>query len=98
MKTNDNFILRDIAGEYVLIPTKEAAQSFNGMLHLTSTAAFIWEMADQCKTMDEIAFRIVDEFETDIETAKRDVRGFLYEFYIRGFVEDIPEFEEKNAL
>lgn len=93
MRTNDNFILRDIAGEYILIPTKEAAQSFNGMLHLTSTAAFIWEKVDQCHTLEEIAEEVVKEFEIDKETAMTDVIGFLREFYIRGFVYDIPELE-----
>ena len=38
MRTNKNFILRGIADEYMLVPINEAAQEFNGILHLTETA------------------------------------------------------------
>lgn len=96
MRTNDNFILRDIAGEYVLIPINEAAQDFNGVLHLTETASFIWKMVDECYDIDEIADKVVDEYETKKETAIKDVYGFLWEFYIRGFVYDIPELEKRS--
>ena len=46
MKTNSEFILREIAGEAVLIPTGEASQNLNGMIHLTETGAFIWKQVD----------------------------------------------------
>ncbi len=94
MKTNKNFILRDVAGEHILIPINEAAQSFNGMLHLTSTAAFIWKMVDKCDSLNEIINEIVNEYEVDKKQAKEDIYGFLWEFYIRGFVLDIPELEK----
>ena len=96
MKTNNNFILRNIADEYVLIPVKEAAQSFNGMLHLTSTADYIWECVDKCDNLDEVIKSLMNEFEVDEEIAKNDVYGFLNELYIRNMVLDIPEFENKE--
>ena len=91
MKTNSEFILREIAGEAVLIPTGEASQNLNGMIHLTETGAFIWKQVDTAA--EEITERIRLEFEVDEETARRDVRGFLHELYIRGLVADIAEFE-----
>lgn len=95
MKTNSEFILREIAGEAVLIPTGEASQNLNGMIHLTETGAFIWKQVDTAADLEEITSRIISEFEVDEKTARRDVRGFLYELYIRGLVTDIPEFEQK---
>ena len=35
MKTNSDFILREIAGDAVLIPTGKASQTMNGMIRLT---------------------------------------------------------------
>ena len=93
MKTNSEFILREIAGESVLIPTGEASQHLNGMIHLTETGAFIWKQVDTAADLEEITERIRSEFEVDEETARRDVRGFLHELYIRGLVADIAEFE-----
>ena len=42
MKIVKEFILREIAGETILVPTGTAAQEFNGMLSMTDTARFIW--------------------------------------------------------
>lgn len=95
MKTNGEFILREIAGEAVLIPTGSASQNLNGMIRLTETGAFIWKQVDTAADLKEIIARIISEFEVDEKTARRDVRGFLYELYIRGLVTDIPEFEQK---
>ena len=92
MKTNSEYILREIAGETVLIPTGSASQKLNGMIRLTETAAFIWKQVDTARDLSEIIRRIQEEFEVDEETAGRDVRGFLYELYIRDMVRDIPEF------
>lgn len=94
MKTNSEYILREIAGETVLIPSGSASQKLNGMIRLTETAAFIWKQVDTARDLSEIIRRIQEEFEVDEETAGRDVRGFLYELYIRDMVRDIPEFAE----
>ena len=46
MKTNENYILREIDGESILIPIGEASEHLNGMIHLTPTASFIWKEVD----------------------------------------------------
>ena len=46
MKTNKEYVLREIAGEPLLIPTGMASQKLNGMIRLTETAAFIWKQVD----------------------------------------------------
>ena len=43
MKRNTDFMLRDIAGEVILVPTGAATQQFNGMITLNEVAAFIWK-------------------------------------------------------
>ena len=65
MRTNKNFILRGIADEYMLVPINEAAQEFNGILHLTETASFIWKMVDQCETITDIVKKVIEEYEVD---------------------------------
>ncbi|HJC90789.1 MAG TPA: PqqD family protein [Candidatus Mediterraneibacter excrementigallinarum] len=97
MKTNSEYMLREIAGESVLIPTGSASQKLNGMIRLTDTAAFIWKQVDTAADLREITERVREEFDVDNETARRDVRGFLYELYIRGMVLDVPELEQKGT-
>ena len=74
MKRNTDFMLRDIAGEVILVPTGAATQQFNGMITLNEVAAFIW--------------KIMDEFEVDEETARTDVEGFVGVLYEHGLVLD----------
>ena len=95
MKTNKDFILREIVGESVLIPTGKAANDINGMIHLSDTAIFIWKLYDQKENLEEIVKEVINEFEIDEETARRDVYGFSEILYNDGIILDIPEFEAK---
>ena len=95
MKTNKEYALREISGEPLLIPTGMASQKLNGMIRLTETAAFIWKQVDTATDLEDIVEKILQEFEVDEETARRDVYGFLRELYVRDIVREIPEFTER---
>ena len=86
MKRNTNFILREIAGENILVATGEAAQIFNGMITLNDVASFIWKNIDECKTVDKLIASILDEFDIDKETAKKDVENFTTQLIRIGMV------------
>lgn len=93
MKTNKEYMLREIAGETVLVPTGSASQKLNGMIRLTESAAYIWKQVDTAADLEEIVARVQDEYGVDEDTARRDIYGFLRELYVRGIVQDIPELE-----
>ena len=61
MKTNKEYVLREIAGEPLLIPTGMASQKLNGMIRLTETAAFIWKQVDIASDLEEIVERMARE-------------------------------------
>ena len=77
MKKNNEFILRNIAGEVVLVPTGTITQNFNGLITLNSVGAFIWEHLEVAKDKEELVKLILDEYDIDEETAKRDTEAFL---------------------
>lgn len=97
MKTNKDYIFREIVGENVLVPSGQAAQKINGMIHLSETASFIWGLYDKKKNLDEIVGAVLDEFEIDTETARRDVFGFSELLYKEGIIMEVPEFENGKA-
>lgn len=86
MKRNTNFILREIAGENILVATGEAAQIFNGMITLNEVASFIWKNIDECKTVDKLIASILEEFDIEEETARRDIESFTAELIRMGMV------------
>lgn len=96
MRTNENYILREIDGESILIPIGEASEHLNGMIHLTPTAAFIWKEVDNSNCLEEIIQKLMGKYEVTEEIARRDIYGFLSEFYKRQMVLEIPEFENNT--
>lgn len=85
MKLNPDYILRNVAGEMIVVPTGSASQKFNGMLNLNDTAAFLWENVETASSRETLVQMVLNEFEVDEETAVRDVNGFLDMLLQKGF-------------
>lgn len=85
MKLDSDYILRNIAGEKVIVPTGKASQKFNGMITLNDTAAFLWECISSGMNRQEMIVKIQEEFEVDEATAVQDVNGFSDMLLQQGF-------------
>ena len=77
IKKNPELILRNVEGEAVLIPTGSFASKFNGMISLNGPAAFIWEQMENVSSREELVQKMLERYDVDEETARRDVNGFL---------------------
>ena len=86
MKIIKEFILREIAGECILVPTGKTSQEFNGMITLSDTARFIWENIERADSFEELVKMMLEEYEIDEETAKRDAYIFIDQLLASGFV------------
>lgn len=86
MKIVKDFILRDIAGESVLVPTGKASEEFNGMITMTDTARFIWERLEKLGSLDELVNAVTETYDVDEETARRDCVGLINALLKRGIV------------
>ncbi len=94
MKIVREFILREIAGEYLLIPTEDTTNDFNGLITLSDTAKFIWENLEEVDSFGALIERIVEEYEIDRETAARDADELLIRLLNARFI--APEKEDKS--
>lgn len=79
MKLKYDFTVREIMGEYVMIPLGEGALAFSGMIATSETGALLVEALKQDVTREELAERIMNEYEVDAETAYADLDVFLAE-------------------
>ena len=77
MKINFEFVIREIAGEYVLVPVGKTTAEFNGLFPLTETGAFIWNLLPDAENEDYIVNKLLEEYEIDRETVQADVTQFL---------------------
>ena len=53
------------------------AKSFGGLVTCNEVGAFIWKTLENGATMDELVAAILDEFETDEQTARSDAEEFV---------------------
>lgn len=77
MRINKEFILREIAGEYILVPTGRTALQFNGLITVNEIGALIWKLLLEDSTIEEIVDAILKEYESDANTVKNDVLEFI---------------------
>ena len=77
MKFKKEFMLREIVGETVLIPTGETAAHFNGLISVNELGRFIWDNYEKAKDEDELLSFILDEYEVERDVAKADLEEFL---------------------
>ena len=77
MHKNPEFMLRQVAGRFLLAPVGEAAEKFSGMITINGTGKFLWELLEQEQSVDSLAQALVDTYQIDLERAKKDVEKFL---------------------
>ena len=77
MKKKLDFVLREIAGDLLLVPTGKTALDLNGMLTLNEVGGEIWKMLDDVDSEEEIVERLLQDYEVEKEELQADVREFL---------------------
>ena len=63
MRTNKDFVKRNIGGENILVAVGDASKIFNGMISLNPVASFIWDNVDECGDVDKLVKRVLETFE-----------------------------------
>lgn len=76
-KIKDGFILREVAGNYLVVAVGSAVKEFNGYINLNETGAFLWKQLEKPNTFDGLLKALLSEYEVDEETAKKDVTQFI---------------------
>ena len=70
-------VLREIAGENVLVPCGKTVFSDNGLFMLNEVGSFIWKILPFVANEDEIVEKILAEYDIEPEKVKADVDNFL---------------------
>lgn len=77
MKIKGEFVLREIAGETILVPVGQTALHLNGMISLDPVGATIWKGIDKGLDKEAILSEILDTYEVEATKAKTDMEEFL---------------------
>ncbi len=77
MKIKKDFMLREVAGYYVVVPVGEGALNFNGVINLNESGAFLWKTMEQDVTEAQMVEALLLEYDVDETRAKADVSAFV---------------------
>ena len=70
-------VTRKTGNEYVLVPVTNNIADMNSVYTLNETGAFVWEHIDGKNSVEDLIDVVVNEYETDKETATKDVLSLL---------------------
>ncbi len=87
MKIKGEYIIREIAGEHLLVPVGETALELNGMVILNPVGAEIWSGLEAGWDENAILSDLLEHFEVSAETAKQDMDEFLQDLKSAGLLE-----------
>lgn len=88
MKVQKEFVLREIAGDYVIIPTGKTVLTFNGLITVNEVGADLWKMLQSDVTFEDLVQGILKDYDVDEETAREDIQEFL-DTLIRGGILEV---------
>lgn len=86
MKLKQGFIMREIAGEIIVVPSGDE-MNLNMMITLNNTGRFLWQRLEADATMDELVQEMLDEYDVDEQTARAGAERFVSKLKERGFLE-----------
>ena len=91
MRATQEMIVREIAGEHILIPVGEMALRVHGMITLSESGLLLWDRLQEDCTEEDLIRAILAEYEIDRDTAAADVRAFLAQMEAVGILCHDPE-------
>ena len=77
MKLKEGFILRQVAGTWIILAVGAACVDFNGVLTLNDSGAQLWKLLEAGKTPRELVDALLQEYEVSQSQAQADVDEFL---------------------
>ena len=86
MKLKDGFMLKEVAGSYIVIPVGQV--DFTAMITVNETGAFLWEQLMDGSSVEELCANMVQEYAIDEPTARRDIEAFLNILSDNGLLEE----------
>lgn len=89
MRVSDQFILREIAGDHILIPVGEVAISVKGLIALSESGAFLYQRLKEECTREALIAALTAEYEVSEAEAAQDIDEFLNQMrQLKMLVED----------
>lgn len=88
-RIKDGYILREIAGEYAIIPVDSELQASNALMTPNQSAAFLWKAFEQPSTIEDVVIKGMLEYEVTKEAIRSSVERFVKESLEHKILEEV---------
>ena len=86
MKIKEGFVLREVAGDIVVIPSGDTLD-LNMMITLNETGRFLWERLEQGAEKEDLVQALTQEYDVSAEDAKAHIDGFVAKLNENGLLD-----------
>ncbi len=90
MRIVPGFLIREIAGETIAIPSGEAAHRLSGLVILNGCGKFLFDKLQTEQTLESLVSALMDAYDVDAQTAAADTYEFLDILRQNGMLQDDP--------
>ena len=77
MKIKEGYVLRQVAGLWVVLPLAEETVNFNGMIKLNDCGALLWKELERGCELEGLVDAVLAEYWVTREQARADATEFL---------------------
>lgn len=88
MKARSGFVLRNVVGEHILMPTGDNMSVFQGAVVFNDVAALVWEKLQEPVAREDLLQAILNEFEVEPSVASADLDALIETLRTHGLIED----------
>ena len=87
MKIKEGFMLRELAGQWVVVPIGNAVVDMNCIITLSSSGALLWkELEKGVEDSSALVDVLLNEYEVEHETAVQDCEDFIDQLNDKGMI------------
>ncbi len=87
-RANPDFLLREVAGEAVLIPVGEAGVFENSVISLNDTCSFLWKLFQEPRTEEEVIAEAKKEYSDPDGEMEQGIKSFIEEYVKYGLLKE----------
>jgi len=88
MKIKEGFILKNIAGNYVVVPVGKEAIRMKALINLNESSAFLWKQLEIGIEKEDLIQSLMNEYAIDHALASKDTQHFIKVLIENKIVED----------
>lgn len=80
-------MMQNVGGENLLVPLGAQVMNLNGLIILNDTAACVWELLAEERSLDELTDAMVERFDVAPGIARANLQIFVDEITRQGLLE-----------